>query len=264
VSREAIGERFVPWRRFKTYYLIPDPVMAADISPGAKLCWGVLARFAGKDGRCFPTMQTIGRQIGVSERQAKSYIAELTRERYIVRTRGGSRRSNQYSFLWHSTFEVADGQDASQQTGKILPTEESHTKEELHDLDYLPMNRKMRDSRPASTFTDLDQEWKGISDLVEGLLEETPTQSCLGRIVSATPNKTDAEAVEAVQEAILRGYGKNGKKGPRSGSWFVSVVRNYWEDRERRAMPPPASNGGERADFNRMVAAIELPDAESG
>jgi hypothetical protein len=104
--------------------------------------------------------------------------------------------------------------------------------------------------------------WKGLSDLVEKLLEKKLTQSGLGRIVCATPGQSGLEAVEAIREAICRGYGAESKDPPRSVSWCVSVVRNYWADRERRRLPPAApSTGMESAEFNRMTAAIELPDA---
>lgn len=65
-----------------------------------------------------------------------------------------------------------------------------------------------------------------------------------------------------IQEAVLKGYGAESKHGPRSVSWFVSVVRNYWADRERRVLPPAAANNGmDSVEFDSMTAAIELPDA---
>jgi len=33
--------------------------------------------------------------------------------------------------------------------------------------------------------------------------------------------------------------------GPRSVSWFVSVVQNHWADKERRALPPVAAGTGQ-------------------
>jgi hypothetical protein len=39
------------------------------------------------------------------------------------------------------------------------------------------------------------------------------------------------------------------------------VVRNYWADRERRALPPVATDSGlGAAEFNRMTNVIELAD----
>jgi hypothetical protein len=259
VSNEAIGDRFIPWRRFRGV-MIPDPVLASDLSLGAKVCYGVLARFAGENGECFPTMQTIGVRIGVSDRQASTYVAELVRNGFVSRARGGSGRPNRYGFVWHPSFDSADRKDSSGVTGSILPTEESHLRENT-DSDCLATHRKKRDAPPEPISGRSPDGWKALADLVQGLLERGPTQSGLGRIVSATPSKTGAEAVEAIQEAIQRGYGAESKHGPRSVSWFLSVVRNYWADRQRRALPPEAvSTGMDAAEFNRMTDIIELPD----
>jgi hypothetical protein len=258
VGNEA-GKRFNPWRRFRGV-MIPDPVLASDLSLGAKVCYGILARFAGERGQCFPTMQTIGARIGVSDRQAKTYVAELVRSGFISRARGGSGRPNRYGFLWHPSFDSAEGKDSSRVRGSILPTEETVLREK-RDLDCLATHRKKRDAPPEPVSGRSPEGWKPLSDLVEGLIERRPSRSSLGRIISATPGKTGAEAVEAIQEAIQRGYGAESRHGPRSASWFVSVVRNYWADRERRALPPVATDSGlGAAEFNRMTNVIELAD----
>jgi len=241
--------------------MIPDPVLASDLSLGAKVCYGVLARFAGERGGCFPTMQTIGARIGVSDRQASTYVAELVRGGFVIRARGGRGRSNRYGFLRHPSFDSADRKGSSGVTGSILPTEESHLREKT-DSDGLATLRKAGGVPPETVGARSPDGWKPLSDLVDSLIERRPCRSSLGRIVAATPGGTGAEAVEAIQEAIRRGYGAGSKHGPRSVSWFVSVVRNYWEDRGRRALPPAAPNAEMGTDeFNRMTNAIEIPDA---
>jgi hypothetical protein len=254
------GNRFNPWRRFKGV-MIPDPILASDLSLGAKVCYGVLARFAGEGGECFPTMQTIGARIGVSSRQAITYVAELRHSGYIERARGGSGHPNRYFFLWHPSFDAADRKDSSVVIGRILHTEESHLREEA-DLDCLATHRKNRDAPPEPAAGRAPDGLKTLADLVRGLLETEPSQSGLGRIISATPGGTEAEAVEAIQEAVRRGYGAQSKHAPRSVSWFTSTVRNYWADRQRRALPPTAERiGMGTAEFEQMTDAIELPDA---
>src|SRR5438874_11935146 len=99
----AVGEVFRPWRIFPGV-MVPDPVLASDLSPGEKLCYGLLARFQGRQGECYPSMETIGTRIGVSSRQASSYIAGLKRRRYIQPRRRGRGQSNSYEFLWHLSF----------------------------------------------------------------------------------------------------------------------------------------------------------------
>jgi hypothetical protein len=37
--------------------------------------------FAGKDVRCYPSLETLGKGLGVSDRQARDYVKELERPR---------------------------------------------------------------------------------------------------------------------------------------------------------------------------------------
>lgn len=61
-----IGDRFNPWNRFKSIFVIPEPVMLSPLSPGAKLTYCVLCRYAGQDANCYPSARTIAGRIGIS------------------------------------------------------------------------------------------------------------------------------------------------------------------------------------------------------
>ena len=239
--------------------MIPDPVMASELSAGAKLAYGVLARFAGRDGVCRPSARTIAERLGVSDRQVKTYISELVRAGYIERERGDRRGPNRYYFLWRPEFAEFgfEGKDSSPREGKYSSPKENHLRET--DLDYLPTHRKQRDAQADHGATD----WPRLSSLVARLLGRKPTKASLGRIVSASPTKTEAEAIEAIEAAERSGYNAEHKHGPRSASWFVSVVQNYWADRVRRALPPPAAVPIlEPGAFDRMTGAFDpLEDA---
>ncbi|MBM3767962.1 MAG: helix-turn-helix domain-containing protein [Acidobacteria bacterium] len=46
---------------------LPVPVLIApDLSPGAKLCYAVLCRYAGKDGVCYPSLRTLSDNLNAS------------------------------------------------------------------------------------------------------------------------------------------------------------------------------------------------------
>jgi hypothetical protein len=102
------SQPFNPYKMFTGVFVPEALARCASISVGAKLAWGRLARYAGADGRCYPTMETLGEEIGVGERQAQNYAAELERNQLIRRvTRFQERRqtSNGFQFLWHTMFE---------------------------------------------------------------------------------------------------------------------------------------------------------------
>src|SRR5258706_8660615 len=79
------GEPFNSYRMFTGLFIPEGLARSTRISPGAKLAWGRLARYAGHDGRCYPTMKTLGREIGVGERQAQKYVGELERKQFLRR-----------------------------------------------------------------------------------------------------------------------------------------------------------------------------------
>jgi len=70
-SMFRVGQPFNPFRLF-TGIFIPESLVRSNlVSPGAKMAYGRLARYAGQDGRCFPAVETLGQEIGVGERQAQ-------------------------------------------------------------------------------------------------------------------------------------------------------------------------------------------------
>jgi len=75
------------------------------LSGGAKLLWARLARYAGANGVCFPSCQTLGTDLGCSPRQIQRYVAELTKAGLIIAKQRGLNRSNIYWFLWHPELE---------------------------------------------------------------------------------------------------------------------------------------------------------------
>lgn len=159
------GEPFNPYRMFNGLFIPEALARYTLISAGAKLAWGRLARYAGEDGCCYPTVKTLGAEIGVGERQAQKYIAELERTaliRRVSRFADGAQTSNAFEFLWHELFlsgvndRSGEGVNDSSPGGvtdrspKESQIQESHREENKTDLDYPVANRKKRDTRPDS------------------------------------------------------------------------------------------------------------------
>jgi hypothetical protein len=88
-----VGQAFNPFGLFNGVFVPECLSRCCWLSGGAKLAWGRLARYAGRDGRCYPTLKTLGQEIGVGERQAQKYIAELERHKLIRRISTDTHRS---------------------------------------------------------------------------------------------------------------------------------------------------------------------------
>jgi hypothetical protein len=64
-----------------------------------------LLGFAGKDARCYPSLETLGASLGVSDRQARDYVKELERAGLIAIDQRGLRKTNVYLFLWTADLD---------------------------------------------------------------------------------------------------------------------------------------------------------------
>ena len=108
-----IGQAFNPYKLF-TGICIPEALVRyRGLSCGAKIAYGRLARYAGENGRCFPSIPTLATEIGIGATQARTYVHELSEKRFIViEERPGS--SGIYKFLWHEAFagEIGDKRKA--------------------------------------------------------------------------------------------------------------------------------------------------------
>ena len=115
-SLPEVGRPFNPYKLF-TGAFIPEAVCKyRGLSPGAKLVYGRLCRYAGKDGRVFPAVPTLSEEIGVTANQGRLYLKELERARFLAVDRknkhyrkNGSGGTNTYFFRWHQAFNGEHG-----------------------------------------------------------------------------------------------------------------------------------------------------------
>ena len=125
------GERFNPYRFFNGIYL-PEVLLTFPVSWGAKVCYARLCRFAGANGHAFPKQETLGATMGISARQARTYLSELEQVQLIRREKGSGRgQPSRYVFLYHPDFHrdmhtYSDEVD-SVETAKVEGSDRKHT-----------------------------------------------------------------------------------------------------------------------------------------
>lgn len=112
----VVGEPFNPYRKTCGLYT-PDVLRRQRwvrdrdgkqrrVTPGQKELYERLVRFAGTNGRCFPSEDTLGRELGKSERQVRRDLVALESFGLMRWGRRDRRKSNSYEFLWHEVFEA--------------------------------------------------------------------------------------------------------------------------------------------------------------
>lgn len=76
---------------------VPNTVLESSaISPGAKLAYAMLLKYAWQNDFCFPGQDRLAKDMGVSLRSTNSYIQELEKKSFINITRRGQGRPNLY------------------------------------------------------------------------------------------------------------------------------------------------------------------------
>ncbi len=110
------GEPFNPVGLFNGIF-IPEAICKYRGLPlGAKMVYGRLCRYAGRDGAVYPSLSTLATELGIGKTQARTYVQVLERERFIAVDRenrhffpNGTGGSNRYVFLWHLAFDGDEG-----------------------------------------------------------------------------------------------------------------------------------------------------------
>ncbi len=106
-----------PYRLFQGC-IVPNWLLRRiEISSTAKLAYGRLIQYAGKDGLAYPSYATMARELAVSSRQAIRLIGELTQAGLLAavsRERGdGGATSNAYQFVDHIWMHESEPSDTS-------------------------------------------------------------------------------------------------------------------------------------------------------
>ena len=287
--RLSLGQPFNPFRLFHGVFIPEALVRSGLVSAGAKLAYGRLCRYAGENGRCFPAVGTLAGEIGVSDRQAQRYLAELERANLIRRFGrfvDGGQVSNDVEFLWHDMFEagVTDLSGAgvtdtsspgvTDMSPKESQIQESHF-EESHatDLDYPPTNRKRRDSPPDPGLPAQMHQYPRLKDALayymasDGLECVYPKDRLVVDVMDAADGEPEEEVIKCLAYLLLeRGLRPGSKHGPRHFSWFKTVVAEYFQQKHQRDyVVNPAGHGGwaegtvsglPKNEFDRMTEAV--------
>jgi hypothetical protein len=101
-----VGSPFNPYKVFQGIFAPYWLLGHRGISTGAKRCYIRLLGYAGKDARRYPSLETLGKGLGVTDRQARDYVKELERAGLIAVEQRGLRKTNIYLFLWTAELEA--------------------------------------------------------------------------------------------------------------------------------------------------------------
>lgn len=82
----------------KGFTQVPNHVLAAaNLSPGAKLTYAMLLKYAWSEDFCFPGQDRLGKDMGVTRKSVNNYIKELSIKNFLTIKRQGQGKPNIYT-----------------------------------------------------------------------------------------------------------------------------------------------------------------------
>ncbi len=224
-----VGQRFSPYRSFERVSVIPNGLMGyPGLSPSAKLLWARLAQYAGKDGRAYPSIETLAAEIGLKKRQTQNLLAELKKKKFIEARRGSG--TNSYYFLLHPCLVDGIKQDiASDDAKKCLPGGQYVAPKETKKENQRKETTTSKSGRRPS-ISDLSKkqqryiELKTACELEKGNIHTSPSAFRAGLVKKAIKGELDISGLEAL-EAWRRGEPPMSKVGLDSAA--LERVKDY-------------------------------------
>ena len=81
----------------KGFTQVPNHVLVSrELSPGAKLTYAMLLKFAWQNDYCFPGQERLARDMGVTDRSVRTYLQELQAKEFITIKQRGLGKPNLY------------------------------------------------------------------------------------------------------------------------------------------------------------------------
>jgi hypothetical protein len=76
---------------------VPNHVLvSALLSPGAKLTYAMLLKYAWQNDYCFPGQERLAKDMGVTDRSVRTYLHELEAQRFVAIQQRGLGKPNLY------------------------------------------------------------------------------------------------------------------------------------------------------------------------
>ena len=198
------GQPFNPYGLFTGVFVADGICKYRGLTPGAKLLLGRLYRYAGRDGKAYPSMPALGLQIGIGVKQARRYVRELENKAFIRSDREAGKPSH-YVFLGHPAYEGETG--AARMGGRPLPDagvptppasgsttppasgRRRESREESHGKKGESVGRSVVVSEPEKADRPTDNSLNLLKAVIEesgicAKLNDTPSRALLGRIAA--------------------------------------------------------------------------------
>lgn len=231
-KQQPLGDLFAP---------MPLSIMGSTLTDAAKLTWARLAFYAGADGRAFPKIESLARELNHGESKVERSLAELRAKGYMESKRRPNRSSLYRLFLPvpPKMTEPEPAEMREPEPSKMRYIKDQVLKDQLE-------KRADAESQPANRIRDSQAE---VAARLEAYFGETPNDGFVERVRSAVRHANQAPVSDALIIAELDSmeadYPRGHAKGPRTWKWFEVTLANRFRaaraEADRCALPAVAS-----------------------
>lgn len=221
-----------------------------DLSPNAKLLYGVISSLTPLRGYCYAENSTLAEWFGVTERQVSRLVKELV-ERGHIYTRMGATKKGSQRRIFLANVLIPEGADKNVYTpggvdknvqGGVDENVHPHIRNDNSNTDNTPHNPpkggRGRKAKP-------EPDW--LRDRFEGFWKFYPRDYRGNKQRARTAwnrLKPDEATMRAMANAIKRhltsGRWKDGVGVP-NASTFINPANGYWEPEDATAPAKPQS-----------------------
>lgn len=212
------NEKYINPYRLWVGAFIPNWLLSrAEVSQGAKLCYARLSQYAGKDGVCYPSQETIADELGVSVRMVRRYVDELKHLKLIKIRQHGLQQPNQYLFLEHPWMNFSPAHDVIAQPNLTPAVDTSSSCErKIKEKPKKPAPKGTSCERKKSTSDDyvnahkIYEHWNSKKQETEDIIACTETFDGIKFRLKGAVNKRNADdvtkAIDNYVSAMKGGY----------------------------------------------------------
>jgi hypothetical protein len=101
----------------KGFTQVPNHLLVSNkLSPGAKLTYAMLLKYAWQNDYCFPGQERLAKDMGVTDRSVRTYLQELSAQHFVAIKQRGLGKPNLYEL--NLTASATDRKKFPVRTGR--------------------------------------------------------------------------------------------------------------------------------------------------
>ena len=225
--------------------LIPKCIaLCRQLSPGARLLWGMIRSLSKRDGYCDAAEDTLARRLAVSSRQIRRYCHQLEAAGFLETEQRRGTTARRWLLL-HPSFggPVGLAPDTSVRTpGHKRPDPWTHPSTTVNNSENIPVAESFVSVQVGGLSLPRSNGLKPLGQILQNTFPEAEAQAIKTHVSALGFPCTDELLQQLYRKALV--YGVNGfvigahieragrkvgrrpSQAPQSAAWVTAVVEN--------------------------------------